>query len=78
MRNEGDQIYDYVDEEGTLLFKTVRTPKKRFHQRRPDGNNGWIFDLNNTPSVIYRLPEVLEASQVFIVEGEKDADRLCD
>ena len=26
----------------------------------------------------YRLPEVISASEVFIVEGEKDADRLAE
>lgn len=72
--------YDYVDEQGTLLFQVVRKPGKQFRQRRPDGNGGWLWKLGDTRRVLYRLPAVLAAVQahqtVYVVEGEKDADRL--
>ncbi len=71
--------YDYVDEEGALLHQTVRYENpKRFKQRRPDDRGGWVWSLKNTRVVLYRLPEVLSAADqaLFVVEGEKDADRL--
>jgi hypothetical protein len=52
---------------------------KGFSQRRPDDAGGWIYKLNGVRRVPYRLLELLAADPsqlVFIVEGEKDADRL--
>ena len=75
-------FYDYRDEGGELLFQVVRTPApdgKTFRQRRPDGRDGWIWDVEGVRRVLYRLPELLAADPsetVFLVEGEKDADNL--
>ena len=71
--------YDYVDEARELLYQVCRTDPKGFFQRRPDGAGGWINNLNGTRRVLYRLPELLAAGPadpVFVVEGEKDVDRL--
>lgn len=77
-----DATYDYVDENGELLFQAVRYIPKDFRQRRPDGNGGWIWKLDATRRVVYRLPEVIEAlvnkQTIHIVEGEKDANNLWD
>ena len=77
-----DRTYDYVDETGALLFQAVRKIPKDFRQRRPDGNGGWIWKLDDTRRVIYRLPEVIEAlaskQTIHIAEGEKDVDSLWD
>jgi len=73
--------YDYKDESEQLLYQVVRYDPKDFRQRRPGGQGGWIWNLEGVRRVLYRLPELLQASQadwVFIVEGEKDADRLSD
>ncbi|SDZ40055.1 putative DNA primase/helicase [Proteiniborus ethanoligenes] len=74
-------VYSYVDERNELLFQVVRTEPKGFYQRRPDGKGGWINGLKEVRRVIYNLPHVLEAvknqDQILIVEGEKDANRLC-
>lgn len=72
-------VYDYRDESSELLFQAVRFDPKSFLQRKPDGDGGWTYKLNGTRRVLYRLPELLEADpreEVYIVEGEKDADRL--
>jgi hypothetical protein len=63
--------YDYTDENGVLLYQSVRYEPKNFIQRRPDGKGDYIWNLQNTRLVLYRLPEVLAAEFVFIVEGEK-------
>jgi putative DNA primase/helicase len=68
--------YDYVDEQGTLLYQVVRLSPKSFRQRRPDGSGGWIWNLQGTRRVLYRLPKVIEAVKngetVYVCEGEKD------
>lgn len=75
-RRKIEKIYDYIDEEGRLVHQTVRYFPKDFKQRRPDGQGGWIWKMGDTRLVLYNLPDVLRAQQVFVVEGEKDADNL--
>lgn len=70
--------YDYKDETGKLLFQVQRFEPKKFVQRRPAGD-GWEYKVQGTRQVPYRLPELVAAplgSAIYIVEGEKDADRL--
>jgi putative DNA primase/helicase len=67
--------YDYDDASGSLLYQILRTDPKGFFQRYPDGRGGWI-NRKHPQQVLYRLSEVVKASIVFVVEGEKDADRL--
>jgi len=69
-----ERTYDYTDADGQLLFQVVRFKPKDFRQRRPDGNGGWIWNLKDLTPVLYRLPDVVAASQVLILEGEKDVD----
>ncbi len=77
-----EATYEYKDETGELLYQVLRyrlaNGKKDFRQRRPDGRGGWIYDLEGTRRVLYRLGEVIDHpdATVFVVEGEKDADRL--
>lgn len=78
--------YEYVDEEGTLLFEVLRIPqpggKKTFRQRTPDPTqkSGWRWNMEGTRRVLYRLPEVLKAKDegqhIWVVEGEKDVETL--
>jgi len=68
--------YDYVDAAGDLLYQVVRWMPKTFRQRRPDGAGGWIWNLDDVRLVPYRLPDIRAATDVVVVEGEKDADAL--
>jgi hypothetical protein len=86
------ETYDYIDEEGKVLFQTVRYEPKDFRQRRPDGKGGWIWNLDSVRLIPYNLPDLVDAKKkkimrdgkilcvlhpkVYIVEGEKDADTL--
>ena len=78
------QTYPYTAEDGTLLYESVRYVPKAFRQRRPDGCNGWIWKLDDrtaTPPVTTRrvllgLPELIDVTDIFIVEGEKDVRAL--
>jgi DNA primase len=67
--------YDYTDERGELLYQTVRFDPKDFRQRRLGDRGEWIWRKGQR-QVLYRLPEVLEAAIVFVVEGEKDVETL--
>lgn len=76
-----ETAYQYRDAGGELLFEVVRKSGKRFMQRRPDpaSRGGWAWNLQGVERVLYRLPELLAAPKdvsVFVVEGEKDCDRL--
>jgi 5S rRNA maturation endonuclease (ribonuclease M5) len=74
--------YDYLDENGTLLHQTIRYEPKTFRQRRPDPDNNrkWIWNLKGVRTVLFLLPEVLQAVKdgkpVYVVEGERDAHAL--
>jgi len=71
--------YDYTDEDGNLLFQALRLDPKSFRQRQPDGRGGWQYTLAGVRRVLYRLPRLLTSDSrrvVFLVEGEKDVDRL--
>lgn len=70
------KVYDYVNESGNLLHQTVRFEPKSFSQRRPDGKEGWIYNLKDVRLVPYNLPEIIKTKSIIIVEGEKDADNL--
>ncbi len=75
--------YDYRNAKGALVFQVCRFEpglvgeSKTFRQRIPDGKGGWKWGLHGTPTVLYRLPELLASDGIaWIVEGEKDVDRL--
>jgi hypothetical protein len=74
--------YDYIDENGEVLFQVCRFTPKTFRQRRPDPSSpgGWAWGVKGVRQVPYRYAEVLSAiarhDMVFLVEGEKDADNL--
>jgi hypothetical protein len=69
--------YDYTDAAGVPLYQVLRLEPKGFRQRRPDGNGGWIWELDER-RVLYHWPELLKYPDgtVFVCEGEKDADRV--
>jgi hypothetical protein len=79
IRLEPAAIYDYTDENDRVLFQILRFRPKAFRTRRPDGHGGWIWGLTGIQPVLYRLPRVIAADTVLVMEGEKDvetADRL--
>ena len=74
-----ETIYDYTDGDGELKYQVVRfRDPKDFRQRRPDGEGGWVWNMQGIEAIPYRLPEFPdgEGGLMLIVEGEKDADAL--
>lgn len=61
-------------------FEVVRMRPKGFYQRRPDGQGGYINNLKGiTPTLYHQAelpPAIAAGTTVYVVEGEKDVDRL--
>jgi 5S rRNA maturation endonuclease (ribonuclease M5) len=69
--------YNYLNADSELAYQVVRYQPKDFRQRRPDGRGGWIWRLDDTPRILYNLPQLAtQTGTVFVTEGEKDADAL--
>jgi hypothetical protein len=70
--------YPYHDEQDRLCYVVERLEPKTFRQKRPNpnGEGGWIWNLTGARRVLYRLPQLLGQPTVYVVEGEKDVDRL--
>src|SRR4030042_1414719 len=77
--------YRYEDEIGRLLYEVVRLEPKGFYQRAPNipgadpDKAGWKYNLDGVRKVLYKLPQLIQlptCERIYIVEGEKDAERL--
>lgn len=74
-----DHTHDYLDARGVLQYQVLRKgsgPEKKITQRRPDRNGGWIYNLRGVIPIPYRLPDLIDVTCVFVVEGELKADCL--
>lgn len=78
-----ESTYDYSDDHARLVSQVVRfrleDGSKTFCQRRPNGTGGWIWNVKGVDPIPYLLPAIIDSDpdrEVFIVEGEKDADKL--
>lgn len=60
------KTYSYTDALGRELFQVVRMVPKTFRQKHSDGKGGWIWSMENVERVLYRLPEVLAAKEVWV------------
>jgi len=85
-------IYTYQDESYQDIMQAHRYYEKhedgnnrpyfvkRFSQKRPDGNGGWINGLGEngtTRRVLYKLPELIDSTgAVYLCSGEKDVETL--
>jgi len=66
--------YDYFLD-GNLRYQNVRYEPKGFNHRRPDGNGGWIWNLDGITRCLYRrdvLASLERGASVLYCEGEKD------
>lgn len=82
---EREEVYAFRDETGELLFEEVRRQvpgrkRKRIIVRRPDGQGGYINNIEGVRRVLYRLPELLASAgqgvRTYIVEGPNKVDAL--
>lgn len=76
-RDDIEAIYSYQDKYGKEVYQSVRLIPKDFRQRRRVGND-WIWNLQGVERVLYNLPAVMRAQEVWCTEGEKDVATLND
>jgi len=79
-------VYSYQDEHCKELFRKIRIEPgfegkaKSFYSEHTDKNGMVVKNLKDCRKVLYRLPDIMKAiasgTQIFLVEGEKDADKL--
>ncbi|MGH9120373.1 MAG: hypothetical protein ACRDYC_00270, partial [Acidimicrobiales bacterium] len=72
--------YNYRAATGEVIYQVRRWTPKNFTQARPDGNGGWLNNLDGIERILYRLPEVLAAvgsgATIWVVEGERDVEAV--
>lgn len=78
--------YHYKDEQGNILYWKVRLEpgcngkSKSFYCERKLASGQTVKNLEGCRKVLYRLPELIQGiskgMRIYLVEGEKDADRL--
>lgn len=68
--------YVYLDANGNYAYEVVRYLPKTFRQRHKNEAGEFIWGMDGVERVLYRLPEVLAAKEVWITEGEKDANNI--
>lgn len=81
-----ETIYSYKDENGIEIYRKVRVEpgkngkSKDFRLERVDETGSIVYKIKGCRRVLYRLPELLQAisenKPVYLVEGEKDANKL--
>ena len=70
--------YDYQAADGRVLYRVARMEPKGFLPQHVNGTGTWEPGYASDERVLYRLPALIAnpGRAVFVVEGEKDADRL--
>ncbi len=76
--------YIYTDEEGVYRYEKPRyetdNGKKTFRIRKKNKAGGYDWGKGDCEPVLYKLPDLVDKERaseiIFIVEGEKDVDRL--
>ena len=64
--------HEYYDRNGELRYTCHRYWPKRFRMQQANGE----WNMQGVARIPYRLPELQGKEEVFITEGEKDADEL--
>ena len=83
-RSEGpirtETAWDYYDADGALRYQVVRIDDKTgktYRQRRIDEHGQMVWGMAGVTALPYRLADIVASNKpIFIVEGEKCADRV--
>ena len=73
------KTYTYFNKLGDEIYQVCRYEPKTFRPRRKT-SQGYVMGLQGVTPLPYNLPSILSQAQkaIFIVEGEKDADKLTE
>lgn len=76
-RGNAMEEYDYLDENGQPYMRVIRTTENTFPVMKWVEEIGeWKYGMPDGPPIPYNLPDVLSAKEVYICEGEKDANTI--
>jgi CHC2-type zinc finger protein len=78
-RHKEIAAYNYQDQSGKVVFQVIRYEPKDFRQCRLREDGTRLWNMDGQERFPYHLPEILAAppeTEIWIVEGEKDVDRL--
>jgi hypothetical protein len=67
--------FTYTDAKGKPLYRLKKSPPKQFYLERY-AQGQWLPGLNGVNRTLYNLPALLDAKEVFLLEGEKDCETL--
>ncbi len=70
-----EREYSYRDMFGNEVYQALRLVPKSFRQRH-QVNGKWVWTMDGVERVLYKLPELIGADTVWIVEGEKDVESV--
>jgi len=70
-----EKTYSYTNWDGETVYQVLRFRPKTFRQRHQK-NGDWVYNMDGVERVLYNLPNVYASQEVWVVEGEKDADNL--
>jgi|GEM_PF-1101770 len=75
--NQADSAvaFTYTDTKGIPLYRVKKIAPKRFYfERFAEGR--WLPGLAGVSRTLYNLPALLDAKEVFLLEGEKDCETV--
>lgn len=75
-REEPEARYDYVDEQGEVLYTINRYQGKKFRPSRLNREGRTVRNLDGVTRILYNLRAVMKANTVIVCEGEKDCDNV--
>ncbi len=73
-----EKVYSYQNQFGWEVYQVIRYTPKTFRQRHQDENDKWVWSMEGVTRVLFHLPQVMKAEQVWVCEGEKDVETLTD
>ena len=53
-------VYEYHGPDNALIYQVLRKAPKTFRQRRPDGNGGWVWNMDGVERLPYRVAGTAE------------------
>ena len=68
-------VFTYTDAKGNPLYRVKKCPPKQFYFERYSQGT-WLPKLEGVARTLYNLPTLLDAKEVFLLEGEKDCETL--
>jgi len=67
--------FTYTDAQGNPIYRLKKQPSKQFYFERYS-HGQWLPGLEGISRTLYNVPALLDAKEVFLLEGEKDCETV--